>query len=706
MLTLNDDLDWDARVAADVFAAAWAELAPPPHLSIIDWAEQRRILSPEETSMPGEFSFEATPALRGILAAADDPLVRKIVAQKSAQLGYTAGIVCNVIGYHIDHKPSVQIAVFPREKSAKDFAVEKLDPMIKATPSLRKRVSLKSRAGGSSTTRKSYPGGLAKLVGSNSPGDVKSTSARVIIIEEPDDAATDVRGQGDAIKMAEERGKSYPDHIIVIGGTPTAKGASSIEAEMLISDQRQFWIRCPHCGERHMPHWRNVVIPDSPEDVPPREVYGRARYEDALYICPENGCIITDDERIAAIREAGAEAPHYGWEPTANVREVAGFYLNELMSTFDGSRVPVLARKYLEAKAEMDAGKPEAMVVFWNSTVGEPWEYKGELPEEDELRKRAETYLEWTCPQGAFIPLLTVDVQHDRLALTCWVVGRGEEMWLSYWGEIYGQTVVPGQGAWVELEQILTKTIRHASGNLLPLAAIGIDCSDGQTSDAGYDFVRQHNRTGRPVLALKGAPDDLGRVEIWTPPKPIDPNNRSTKAARHGVQVNIVGTAKAKDTILGWAQEGGRVRLTGNGPGRMHWYDSVRDDFYEQLLGEMKVPSRLNPNKRSWKKRTDRRNEALDCTVYALYLSRHLRLHLRRTSHWDIIEMQMRQGVLVAIEDSAAHAPASQPPTPAEPVAVTEDATPAEIPSEAAALAAARFQALMRDRKSRHGQRR
>ena len=94
--------------------------------------------------------------------------------------------------------------------------------------------------------------------------------------------------------------------------------------------------------------------------------------------------------------------------------------------------------------------------------------------------------------------------------------------------------------------------------------------------------------------------------------------------------MNIVGAAKAKDTILGWAQEGGRVRLTGEGPGRMHWYSTVRPDFYEQLLGELKVPSRANPYKRVWKRRTDRRNEALDCTVYALYLSRALQLHLRK----------------------------------------------------------------------------
>ena len=164
--------------------------------------------------------------------------------------------------------------------------------------------------------------------------------------------------------------------------------------------------------------------------------------------------------------------------------------------------------------------------------------------------------------------------------------------------------------------------------------------------------MRKHNRQTRPVLALKGAADAEGRIEIWTPPKVVDPNRKATKASKFGLQVNMVGTAKAKDLILGWAQEGGRIRLAGNGAGRMHWYEGVRDDFYEQMLSEIKIPSRTNPRRRAWKARTDRRNEALDCTVYALYLSRHLRLHLRRPGQWDLDELRLRQGTLIALPEN------------------------------------------------------
>lgn len=476
-----------------LFDRTWSELAPPLPLTILEWAEEFREMSPEETAKPGKYSMDETPALRGILAAASDPAVRKIVVQKSAQVGYTAGVVCNVIGYHMHWRPSVQVAMFPREKSAKDFAAEKLEPMIRATPALAKRVDLRSRAAGSGITRRHFQGGLLKLVASNSPSDVKSSSGRVGIVEEPDDTNADVAGQGNAITLLGERTKTYaPDDLQLIGGTPTAKATSLIVKEMRSTDQRYFQCECHSCNERHALEWANVTIPGlvlSDEDKalpvdelerkwPSREVFGRARWEDAYYTCPHCGTVWTDDDRIGNVQRTARQPPLHGWVPGAD-SSTPGFYLNELLSTFDGSRLPELARKYLIALAEYEAGQPEKMVAFWNSTLGLPWEYRGELPEEDELRSRAEKYAEWTVPAGGLVVLLFVDVQHDRLACTVWVVGRGEEMWLAYWGELAGRTIVSHAGAWVELEQLMQRTVRHASGVGIPIAAVGIDSGDG-----------------------------------------------------------------------------------------------------------------------------------------------------------------------------------------------------------------------------------
>lgn len=675
----------DAALDA-MFSRAWQELAPPAQLTIIEWAERFREMSPEETNLSGRYDMENTPALRGILAVCSDPNVRKVVAQKSAQIGYTAGVVCNVIGYHIHWRPSVQVCMFPRVQSGKDFAAEKFEPMVRASPVLAALVNLKSRAAGQGTMRRSYTAGLLKLVASNSPSEVKSTSGRVGIVEEPDDTNRDVGGQGNAIVLLGERTKTYaPDDLQLIGGTPTAKATSLIVKEMRETDQRRFEVRCHHCAETHSLDWSNVVIPGlklTDEEValpkdqldarwPEREVYGRAKWEDTYYTCPHCGSVWSDDDRIANIRAAARVPPLYGWAPSAS-SPTPGFYFNELLSVFTGSRLPLLARKYLTALAEYDRGEPEKMVAFWNSTLGLPWEYRGELPEEDELRERALKYAEWTSPAGGLTVLLSIDVQHDRLACTVWVVGRGEEMWLAWWGELPGRTIVSHQGAWRELELLLTRTVRHASGATMPIGAVAIDSGDGQTSEAVYDFVRLHHKRQRPVLAVKGASDRIGRVEIWTRPKAIDPNRKATKASKFGVHVHQVGSAKAKDLILGWAQEGGRVRLSGTGPGRMHWFDGVRDDFYEQLLGEMKIPSRHNPRVREWTERTDRRNEVLDCTVYAVWLCRYLGLHLKKPGQWAAMESRLRQpSLLEPVDDEVSEVEEGEgtgaPPVPGTP---------------------------------------
>ena len=686
-----------AAAAIDAaFARVWADQAPPPPLTIAQWAETYRELSPEESALPGKFDLDNTPALRGILAAISDRNVRKAVVQKAAQVAYTSGIICNVLGYHIHWRPSVQVVMFPREKSSKDFAAEKFEPMVRATAVLASRVNLKSRAAGNGTTRRHYTGGLIKLVASNSPSDVKSTSGRVGIVEEPDDANKDVAGQGNSITLLGERTKTYaPEDLQLIGGTPTARQTSLIVKEMASTDQRIFLIPCHHCDERHEPVWANVHIPghklsDEEAKLPPaeldalypaREVFGRAQWERAQYTCPHCGVLWTDEERVENIRRVAREAPLHGWVPQAQ-SDVPGFHLPEFLSVFAGSYMPELARKYLIAEHEFARGEPEKMVAFWNSTLGLPWEYKGELPEEDELRARAERYPEWTAPAGGLVPLLYVDVQHDRVACTVWVVGRGEEMWLAYWGELGGRTVVSHQGAWVDLAALMQQPIRHHSGAMLQIAAVGIDSGDGQTSEAVYDFVRKHNASRRPVYATKGASDSVGRVEIWTRPKDIDPNARATKATRAGVRVHTIGAAKAKDLILGWAQEGGRVRLPGDGPGRMHWYEGVRDDFFAQLLGEMKVPSRRNPRVREWTERTDRRHEVLDCVVGTVWLSRQLRLHLKRPADWLAIEAAVRQASLLGPE-----LPAPAEPTPEGPPG--DAAAPAPLPSQTPAIPAA-----------------
>jgi len=614
-------------------------MTPPPRLTVAQWAEQYRYLSPEASALSGKFSLTITPYLRGILEAITDRRVRKVCCQKSAQVGWTDGVINNMIGYLMHMAPAPIGIMFPKDQNAKDYNVEKLIPMIEATPVLAEIVNTKTRSLDNTQNRKVFPGGFLKTFGSNSTSGVKSTPLKYKIVEEPDDCNLNIKGQGDSIKLMEERGKTFYDSKTLVGGTPTIKGVSSIEAEMLASDQRRYLVPCHDCGEAHELEWGNVHWQSEPGKAHP--IFGDALPETARYICPACGSAWNDAQRVRNVRRGA-------WMSTAEFRGVAGFYLNELVSAFPDSRMPRLVEKYLTAKHEAELGDQGSLIAFWNSSLGQAYEYQSDMPAGAELAERAEDYAEGTVPAGGLLLTCGADVQHDRIAYVLRAWGRGEESWLVAWGELHGQTIVPGQGAWLDLAKVIAAEYPHACGAKLRVVATSIDTSDGQTADAGYSFVRAHR--GRNVMAVKGASEQgAERREIFAPPKPSIDVDRKQKAYKYGVRPFIVGTARAKDLLLG-GDVPGRISLKGAGAGRMHWYAGVRPDYWDQVTSEIKAPHRSLKHKKVWQKKAGARNEALDCEVYALHAARSLKTNLLRDAHWAAIENRLRQPSLDALQ--------------------------------------------------------
>lgn len=607
----------------------------------------------------------------GIHDALDDPATHEVNCMKSAQVAWTDGVLLNYLGKRIDIEPCPMIVMFARDQSAKEFNSEKFEPMVEATPRLAARIPIASRRDKDNRWQfKGFPGGFLKFVTSNSPSSVKSTPAPVVAVEEPDDCNENVREQGDTITLLKERTKSFPRRKIIFGGTPTIEGFSRIEAAYKGSDQRRFWVPCPHCGEAQVLAWEHVQWQEDPTCT--HEVFGHARPETARYACPHCGALWTDAEKNRAVR-AGQ------WRASAAFHGVAGFYINELYSPFPGSVLALLVEKYLKAMHALAQGDDTKIRAFRNNTEGLPYAYRTEVPQPTDLKTRAEDYPEHSVPLGGLLLTAGVDVQHDRLAVIIRAWGRGEESWLVYWGEVFGSTLVPGAGAWADLDALLTREFRHASGAGLRISAVSIDGSDGNRTEIVHAYVRP--RRHLHYMAVKGGSEQTDdRREIFSTPRKADTGRRH-KPARHGLETYIVGTARAKDLILET-----RVKLAGSGPGRLHWYAGVRADYWEQLVSEVKAPSRLNRNRKVWQKKAGVRNEALDAEVYALHAARAIKTHLLHEAHWDAIEQRLRQGSLLveAVEPAVAEAPVDDdapPEVPPEPVASVPARAPAPAPA-------------------------
>lgn len=616
---------------------------PPPRMTTTEWADNYRYLAAESSALPGKYSSKLTPWVVGMHAALDDPQTHKVVCMKSAQVAWTDGVILNWLARIIDIDPSPVIGLFSKTDAAREFGQEKLAPMVTATPRLQNKLDVEtSRKDGNRALFKKFPGGFLKLVGSNSPSNVKSTPSPRAFVEEPDDAALNVGKQGDSIKLLEERLKTYARRMLVFGGTPSLEGLSTIGDAYKNSDQRKFMVPCHDCGESHALAWENVKWDEDPNIT--HEIYGHARPETAIYACPHCGSVWTDHLKNRNVRQAT-------WQATAEFRGVAGFYINELYSPFPGSTLARLVERFLEAQQSLDSGDETDMIVFVNSALGLPYEYKSDAPEADEMRELAMSYTEMVAPNGGLIITAGVDVQHDRFAVIIRAHGRDQESWLLFWGEISGNTTDRKDPVWDELEKRLFSPIKHESGAQLRLSALSIDSSDGVTSENVYDWVRAMKKKHKSVeiMAVKGSSNDYGDKEIFSRPKPsIDTKGkRNTKASKYGLQPFIVGTHKAKDEIHR------RLKLEGRGPDRFHFYESVRVDYFDQLLAEVKAPHPRIRKKMVWQLRAGQRNEALDCEVYAMHAARAVKVHLMNSARWDGIERRIKQADLFAAEKPA-----------------------------------------------------
>jgi len=645
-----------------------------------------RRMNQKASARPGKYNPDLTPWVYGMLEAIDDPKIRKVVCRKSAQVAWTDGVIVNYLGRRIHLDPCGMVLMFPKADDGAKFDREKLTPMIEVTPVVRDLVPIhRKRDKDNGRDHKGFPGGFINLVGSNSPGSVKSSSAPVVIIEEPDDSNTNLKGQGDTITLLEERTKTFQRSKVIYGGTPTVEGFSRIDDAYRGSDQRQYLVACPDCDERQPLIWDQVRWSDDPARN--HEIYGQAVPESARYACAHCGSLWTNAQKSAAVlsarRRKEAGESNIEWVGTAQSAGVAGFAISEVYSRFPGSSLTRLVEKYLTAQHALTQGSDGKWRSFVNNTMGLPFAYTSTVPTADVLRERAEGYPELTVPWGGVVLTAGVDVQHDRLAVVIRAWGRGEESWLTWWGEIPGRTLLcvrgpDGQldkansGAWGDLDDLLTGTFVHASGGRLRVRAASIDSSDGQTQDAVYSYVRGH--IGRGWMAIKGDSARAGEKDIFTAPKTSIDTTARHKPHPSGVRPYMVGTGVAKDLILGVDDKGGRIKLLGRGPGRMHWYDGVRPDYYDQVTSEVKVPHRSIRGRMVWACKSGQRNEALDCEVYALHAARALKLHLWREDRWNHEESVIQQAGLFESVDSDAK-PADAAPVaarPAEPARVTQ----------------------------------
>ena len=542
--------------------------APPPDLTISEWADEYRRLSPEASAEAGKWSTSRAEYQRGMMDAISDPRIEQVVLMTSAQIGKTE-IINNICGYHVHQDAAPMLVVQPTLEMAKSWSQERFAPMIRDSDVLANIIGdPRSRDSGNTILHKVFRGGHISIAGANSPSGLASRPIRVVLCDEVDRYPLSAGTEGDPVELAKKRSTTFWNRKIIMVSTPTEKGASRIEKAFAESDQRYFYVPCPDCKTEQVLKWESVKWENGDPNT-------------AHYCCFECGSIWDDAKRYNAVKNGK-------WIATHPSSSVAGFHLSALYSPWTSLAQGV--QDFINAK-----GDPMRLKAWVNLYLGETWEEQGERIDEYDLFQRKE-YYEDNVPEGVLVLCAGVDVQDDRLAYEILGVGKGEETWSIAYDEIYGDP--SSAELWALLDEVLGQTFVHPKRGEMTIRASCID-SGGHYTQQVYNYVKK--RTGKRVFAIKGIGGE-GKPIIGKPSK----NNIG--------KINLfpVGTDTAKELIFA------RLKITEEGAGYCHFPIERSEEYFRMLTSEKKVTRYFKGRpRREWVK-VRQRNEALDCRVYAL----------------------------------------------------------------------------------------
>jgi phage terminase large subunit GpA-like protein len=604
-------------------------LAPPPSLTVSEWADRFRVV-PSYSAEAGPWVTARTPYLREIMDSFSDPTVNRVVFKKCARIGATeAGL--NIIGYFIHQDPSTIMVVQPTVDDAKDFSKEQLATTIAETPALSALVSNAVKDSKNTLTGKLFPGGSIVLGGANSPRFFRRRTVRVVVLEEVNGygGSSTAKGEGDQMRLAEKRAETMGyRRKIYINSTPTTKGECRISAEFARSDQRYYVVPCPHCDQRQRLVWDRL------------QYTGR---ESPAYQCEHCDGLIEEADKDAMV--ASGE-----WVVTSPLAETRGYHLNALYSPF--VRWSTLVREWQDAQ-----GNPDALQVFVNTALGEEWEDRATQDLLDVVQARAQQYepegAPWRVPRGACVLVCGVDKQDAELHYVVRAYGPGEQSWLIDWGIFRGDTSRPE--VWATLDEWRqTRTWRHEGGARLKIRAMCID--SGDDPDPVYTYTKA--RLAEYVFAVKGAAD---------PNADILPKKFTKTRAKS--RLYLLGTQAIKKRLFRRAGLNAPVPYTLDaGPTFMHFNERADAVYFAEFFSQKLVRHEYRGRSVSmYVKRTGERDEKLDCEVYA-----YAALHLGPVSipslqsEWERV---MAEGAAAdsAPGSTASSPPAATPPRPSSP---------------------------------------
>lgn len=563
-------------------------------------------MSPEYSSEPGLYSYVRRPYQKEPLDEIGNPDNEKVIIVSATQMMKTI-LLMIAEAYKIDRHPGPLLHVMDTILNATRYSRERLDPMIRDNNFLRTKVEDVKPKKADTVLMKKFVGGILKLVGANSPSGLIFTSVKDLLLDEVDSYPISASDYGDPVELAIKRTTEFEDRQIILASSPGDEVVSRIWPEWEATDQRYYFVPCPHCNEMQKLEWGRVD-----DDFGIR--WEKDDPSTAYYLCRYCHQKIYNREKYWMIANGQ-------WKKTFPEKiNKPGFHINRLYSPSATTSWDKLAEDFLVARKYSKQGDHERLKVFINTALAEPWSPKFDMPKEEKLVQRIEKYF---TPDQRIIPgkicYLTafVDVQDTWLHVIVVGWGIGEESWLIERKQIFGNPSL--KYVWNELDMYLISAFPHELKLNMYISAIGID-TGGHHADEVYAFVKE-----RQVRQLKnGVMQKFYATKGWnTPWKPIT-DNKGRMNNKGGLPLYMIGTDTAKEVIFN------RLAIENDersGYGYMHFNYFADAEFFEGLVSETLVRDKLTKISK-WIQIPGRRNEDLDCYVGNLFLVRVTKANL------------------------------------------------------------------------------
>lgn len=551
--------------------------------------------------MPGKIKLY--PFQKGIADAIGDPLIERVTVLKSARIGYTT-ILNGAIAHFVVNDPSLILVYLPSEDMAKSFVVSDMEPTFEDSPILNGVLSGDQvMTGGKRRTSmmmRQFTGGTLKILSAETDRSFRGHNARVVILDEVD-SMKQIK-DGHPIPLAVRRTAQFSDRKIVIGSTPVLEETSYVIAEYAKSDQRVFEVRCIECDDYSEIKWADIHWPEGEP-------------ENAYWSCPKCGCDV-EHKHKSTMSARGR------WRITRpEVKGHAGFKINSLSSPLPTADWGMLAQEFLAAKSD-----PGMLQTFVNLVLGEGWRTEGDRVDEFDLMEKAEPFglgspdrisddEPHPFPEDVLAVTVGCDLQPDRGELTFVGFSEAGQQFILGHEVVYGN--YEHNEFWIDIEAAITRKWRHPLGGEIGVDAVALDSSAGLMMRHVYDFARPRWR--RKVYAIKG--DDGRRPFIKRSAQKKDP-------------LWIVGVDTIKDAILNRIRSGNVFRFS----------KDLEPVWFEQFTGEQVIIRMVRGHPtRQWVAVSGRRNEALDCVVYALAVKELVPIN------WQLRREQLSSGHTLSV---------------------------------------------------------